>query len=690
MAFLIGQDSINKYAEANPNAGITSFQGGNVAQKKAKKREFGGLGFIGNVVDSIADPFLSMGVDVAETADKIKRGNEGQKPEDYRSQFQSQDDYNDFNKNATLRRLQNVAGIGSWLLPGSGIAKATAQGALQGFSGARDAQTLQDALGQGVIGGVTGGATQGILSKIGAMGGNKIAGEVAENAGDDVAKVLKPGEFASTADEAKALAAAIEAEQAAPKNWAQRVGRNARYKDLGYTAEAGPQFATKFDSGVDATEAARKFYNLPRGHRGLDDLAPKVSGLIENVAETDKGVHDLTQLFDKNRLKTLALNNQMSKKDMSQLLRANLSKFTGEDYTSMLEPEIQKSLASMSGRDLLNLKRGASNAYYGLTSAGKEKPEGVLLKMLADITGEEVNQIPSMSALNSAGSAGAQNAEGVARAFNSGLGGVDIASPQSIPGKVANKVLSGGGQILEKAGDVYANGLSELAPNLPGLPNVSIPQPLAQSAAAIANSGAVPYLAGGAVKGAQDANGFETLQSETPRPQAQQDIGYKQTPAERLTQEGLKMGLSVDKIGSLLKSLGLDEKQGKQLSTKEATTVSDMKNSISSLGKLRELVKSNGGRFGGVQGGAIGDALGFLDPGRSGVSTTLKSIVQEIAKGLEGKSLTDRDFARYDQFLPKLSDTPEQAAAKIDALEELAKDKYQSHVNGLADAGYRV
>lgn len=115
---------------------------------------------------------------------------------------------------------------------------------------------------------------------------------------------------------------------------------------------------------------------------------------------------------------------------------------------------------------------------------------------------------------------------------------------------------------------------------------------------------------------------------------------------------------------------------GKPLTGTAKKTQYELSSAQNNLELLGQTIEEYGNRFSPIFGQDIfGLPAQILDPERNKVETTMKSVVQAIAKDLEGGRLTDADREFYAQFTPTIKDTPEAAKQKLAALYDLLAQK---------------
>lgn len=130
---------------------------------------------------------------------------------------------------------------------------------------------------------------------------------------------------------------------------------------------------------------------------------------------------------------------------------------------------------------------------------------------------------------------------------------------------------------------------------------------------------------------------------------------------------------------------------GKILPAGQAEAAGGADAATSALEDINGLVESNEGSFGPVAGRLQGMAgsLGVSNDAAS-INASLLQRAQIIGKYLEGGKLTNDDIARYQNALPKLSDNPEVARAKVQSLQRLVEQKKQAELQALQSAGYNT
>lgn len=179
MAKLTGQAAL-EWIKKNPKKGYTITKGANLSELlgiQDKRRT--SYGFLGNILEGIANPFVGAIEKVGEGTSAISRGQLGDflsGDEDYQTRFMDQGTYEDIGNNMGWDIAQDIAGIGATLLPagwlGKGLLGAVGTGALAGGLGAFSQTDLEDPLDAGQI--LGGAATGGVLGGAFNLGGKAL------------------------------------------------------------------------------------------------------------------------------------------------------------------------------------------------------------------------------------------------------------------------------------------------------------------------------------------------------------------------------------------------------------------------------------------------------------------------------------------------------------------------------------
>jgi hypothetical protein len=132
------------------------------------------------------------------------------------------------------------------------------------------------------------------------------------------------------------------------------------------------------------------------------------------------------------------------------------------------------------------------------------------------------------------------------------------------------------------------------------------------------------------------------------------------------------------------------EKPDKQklLAAEQSDKMAGFQSSRSMLGDLRQAIASNGEIMGPVAGRL--SSMNPYSPESTGLTALFGKASQIIGKALEGGKLTDQDRIYYQGLLPKQSDTPSTALAKIDQLERMVADQQNAALDTYRKAGLNV
>jgi hypothetical protein len=124
---------------------------------------------------------------------------------------------------------------------------------------------------------------------------------------------------------------------------------------------------------------------------------------------------------------------------------------------------------------------------------------------------------------------------------------------------------------------------------------------------------------------------------------------------------------------------------GKQLPAGNLATLAETNTAVGLLPTLQASFDESKGVFGPVAG-----ARGFnpYDEKAQKAKSTITLVKQIIGKGLEGGVLRKEDEKKYENILPKLTDTPKTVQDKINLLNTTLNQKYQTTVETFKAGGY--
>ena len=140
----------------------------------------------------------------------------------------------------------------------------------------------------------------------------------------------------------------------------------------------------------------------------------------------------------------------------------------------------------------------------------------------------------------------------------------------------------------------------------------------------------------------------------------------------------IKMAALKDKLGA----------GGKQLSANEVAKFNEANTIPRMLDDLKLAIENNKGMYGPII-GRIGEKNPYSKKGQA-VAANLKMVAQKIGTYLEGGKLQAADEIKYQNMLPKLTDTPEVAQSKLNDVYRLVAQKQQADIEALRGAGYNV
>lgn len=124
---------------------------------------------------------------------------------------------------------------------------------------------------------------------------------------------------------------------------------------------------------------------------------------------------------------------------------------------------------------------------------------------------------------------------------------------------------------------------------------------------------------------------------------------------------------------------------GQQLPAGEATKLGEAKGAVDNLNRLEKQFKEKGA---GGAAGFVKNLIPFTDASKYG--SDVRAAAQVIGGYLEGGKLTDTDYAKYMDLLPKPGDSEKTAANKMGNLRNLIGFRQRSQKDALQAAGYNV
>ena len=105
------------------------------------------------------------------------------------------------------------------------------------------------------------------------------------------------------------------------------------------------------------------------------------------------------------------------------------------------------------------------------------------------------------------------------------------------------------------------------------------------------------------------------------------------------------------------------------------------------MNPIQDLIRDKSNLFGPLNG------LGGYNPLNTDAQTAnaqLKTAAQIVGSYLENGKLTDADVPKYQQLLPKLTDTPQVAQNKLNNISNLIRQKQQQYIQDFSSAGFNT
>lgn len=133
---------------------------------------------------------------------------------------------------------------------------------------------------------------------------------------------------------------------------------------------------------------------------------------------------------------------------------------------------------------------------------------------------------------------------------------------------------------------------------------------------------------------------------------------------------------------------GFKQKQSNRLSPNETIKVQDGYDAFKAANDLKATLENNLALFGPVKGRA--GSYNPYDDSAQAMDSAIYAAKQSIGKFLEGGVLRAEDEKKYERMLPALSDTPEQAQAKLQLMYKKLGEKASGYRKALGDSGYDV
>lgn len=135
--------------------------------------------------------------------------------------------------------------------------------------------------------------------------------------------------------------------------------------------------------------------------------------------------------------------------------------------------------------------------------------------------------------------------------------------------------------------------------------------------------------------------------------------------------------------------------QGRPVTSGDAGRIADFDTSLDDVATLRGTLQDTKGATGTLA--KIGASLPNVVTDLTGWGTEPKQrqavidrVKQVIGKALEGGVLRAEDERKYEKILPTIGDTADVAATKMNGLESALRERRQTLIDALSDAGYEV
>lgn len=154
--------------------------------------------------------------------------------------------------------------------------------------------------------------------------------------------------------------------------------------------------------------------------------------------------------------------------------------------------------------------------------------------------------------------------------------------------------------------------------------------------------------------------------------------------ASKVSIDDLYKKAQIDKIYADINGGGTGG--GKSISSATALNIADSDAAIDMLNDLERNLKTNSRLLGPVKGLISG--VNPYNTAAQDLQSKVNSTKQIVGKYLEGGVLRAEDEKKYEKILPKLSDTPAVAAAKLANVRGLVESKINAQQNRLRTSGY--
>lgn len=180
------------------------------------------------------------------------------------------------------------------------------------------------------------------------------------------------------------------------------------------------------------------------------------------------------------------------------------------------------------------------------------------------------------------------------------------------------------------------------------------------------------------------AEALARKKAEADRPIKELDLAKKQADAINAELQTKKNKLEIAKQEQELTGI----KKPTQLKPVDIERFGMGRDAVNQLASLEKTINESIDKFGPVM-GRIGQYNEY-DAEAQTVQAAVNTAKQTIGKYLEGGVLRKEDEVKYERILPKLSDTPEVAMAKLGLVRNLLKNKLDNNLDALVDQGYDI
>lgn len=663
--------------------------------RRQKRQSFGeatGTGIVGDIIEGFASPFAETYLDAGEQVARAGNVLQGKENTD-QAQFQTQDIYEDYQKNPALRRVQNLAGMAAAFIPGSGVAKAALQGGLQGFSAARGTDEegkadIGSTLASAGIGALAGGA----LAKGGELasdfikgGGAKAATEVAEQAKVPPVEKLKFNPDNSASQSAAELAETLQTEtpQLGGKlGRAQKALNRAVAKSEGITGgeanRVGQNYAGALDTSENTLRKAADYFDVKYDNAHLPELFEKTEPIkTKLLAEFDQ-VPKYTATDTADNLGKQITDGVLANKSDTSTLGSDEAKSMVERRLGQLidgydEASLQNQQIAVKPSQMEAIKKEATGGYlkaeYG---KGKVSPQDLADAEIYKLFSGKLNQIEGFRPINQVREQLILNSEGLRRNFLTGTGNIRSASVLRNPlSKVIDAVQK---PVMRTAANVL-NRAAEGGSMVPGLPGLNIPAPIVNTGANILSQvGANPAARLAIERGLTNSTPTSAMTQPAPTQNVvPQDRNSLAMPPPRTQYDDLielvRGGVDVNTAQNILKQIGAQNAKAKPLSATDRKLQSTIRSGLKALDDIESISGSDSAAL------LTGNLPAFVQSSNARkLNTAISQAADSIGRLRSGGAINKAEEERFREMLPVWTDDAETKAYKIQSLRQVLSD----------------